>query len=401
MQVLFPVASVIVCSVIKVEWNNSSSGNTSSGNTSSGNTGADVNSSNEPASVSAMNRKLDGPIYPDTGHDRTSEYQDVIKDHYNTIRSQTTCEKDWKKVNKELLSNFTYSNLKELLNGVRRNERGAFKINIGFGSMLYDTVYKVYRYYYVSHNHYLFDRAYTISTNHDMTVFLNKILSLDLGEKYYFQRPSSGWVLAGLSNLEIKIMRICVVCLVCWYPTPISCKKTSRSIVCLTRSRISVIPFKASKSGRALWSWRSSTIRRSLRSYRSIFPITKHVDHAQYLLKYRGSSGMLDKYFAIQHVDDNNYEIGTKEVEIDENTDIIVDGVKYDDTTGLWALMVNDPPESSYTQKDLHMYKDLVYRTNVMDHHHNVVLGKVVTRRPKSGCIFFPSSRPLLRMIML
>ena len=86
---------------------------------------------------------------------------------------------------------------------------------------------------------------------------------------------------------------------------------------------------------------------------------------------------MLGKYFSIQHVGDNRYEMGTKAVEIDENSDIIVDGVKYDGTTGLWALvMMNDSPESSYTQNDLHMYKDLVYRTNVMSHLQNVVLGK-------------------------
>ena len=69
--------------------------------------------------------------------------------------------------------------------------------------------------------------------------------------------------------------------------------------------------------------------------------------------------------------------MGTKTVEIDENSDIIVDGVKYDGTTGLWALvMMNDPPVSRYTPNDLHMYEDLVYRTNVMNLPHNVVLGK-------------------------
>ena len=111
---------------------------------------------------------------------------------------------------------------------------------------------------------------------------------------------------------------------------------------------------------------------------------------------------MLDKYFAIQH-GDNKYEMGTKAIEIDENSDIIVDGVKYDGTTGLWALvMMNNPPESSYTQKDLHMYKDLVYQTNVMSHPYNVVLGKVVIRRPKSGYIFPPSiNYPPLRTIIL
>ena len=75
----------------------------------------------------------------------------------------------------------------------------------------------------------------------------------------------------------------------------------------------------------------------------------------QYLLEY-GGSRVLDKYFAIQRVGDNKYEMGTKAVAIDNNSDIIVDGVKYDGTTGLWALvMMNDPPESSYTTNDLRM----------------------------------------------
>ena len=74
----------------------------------------------------------------------------------------------------------------------------------------------------------------------------------------------------------------------------------------------------------------------------------------------------------------------TKTVEIDEISDIIVDGVKYDGTTGLWALvMINDPPESSYTQNDLRMYKDLVYRTSVIDHHRNVVIGKSRYKKTK------------------
>ena len=43
---------------------------------------------------------------------------------------------------------------------------------------------------------------------------------------------------------------------------------------------------------------------------------------------------MLDKYFAIQRVGDDKYEMGTKVVAIDENSDIIEDGVKYDCTYG-------------------------------------------------------------------
>ena len=120
-----------------------------------------------------------------------------------------------------------------LLEQVRRDEHDVFKINLGFGSVLYDTVNQVYRYYYVSTNHYLFDRAFTISTNTDMTDFFNRILSLDLGEKYYFQRPSSGWVLVGLPNVEIRLIRILGMVIGAGIQLPDHIKK-SRSIVSLT-----------------------------------------------------------------------------------------------------------------------------------------------------------------------
>ena len=65
--------------------------------------------------------------------------------------------------------------------------------------------------------------------------------------------------------------------------------------------------------------------------------------------------------------------------------------MKYDGTTGLWALvMMSYPPESSYTQNDLQMHIDLVYRTNVMDHPHNVVLRKRRYKKTKKWMHIFP-----------
>ena len=117
----------------------------------------------------------------------------------------------------------------------------------------------------------------------------------------------------------------------------------------------------------------------------------------QYLLKYGGSSRVLDKYFAIQRAGDNRYEMGTKTVEIDENSDIIVDGVKYDGSTGLRALiMMNDPPESRCTPNDLHMYEDLVYRKNVMSHPHNVILGKGLYKKTTKWMHIFPLFNALI-----
>ena len=121
--------------------------------------------------------------------------------------------------------------------GIRRAESNAFKINIVFGSMLFDMVNEVYRYFYVSSNHLLFDRAFTISTNRDMTDCFNKIVSLDLANTYYMQRPSSGWVLARLPNVEIQIMRMPGIRIGAGVQLPDHIKR-SKSIVGLTHDKM-------------------------------------------------------------------------------------------------------------------------------------------------------------------
>ena len=88
--------------------------------------------------------------------------------------------------------------------------------------------------------------------------------------------------------------------------------------------------------------------------------------------------------------------MGAKAINIDESSDIIVDGVKYDGTIGLWALiMINDPREESYTPNDLHMYKDLVYQTNVMRHPHKFVLGNRCNNKTKKRTRIFPLLKSL------
>ena len=123
---------------------------------------------------------LDTPILPDSGHPQTTAYQEAINDNYTKICNRTINTTTKKTINKQLTPNFTYGDLKRLLMEIRRGESSAFKINIGFVLMLFDTVNEVYRYFYVSSNNLLFNRAFTISTNNDMTDFFNKIVSLDL-----------------------------------------------------------------------------------------------------------------------------------------------------------------------------------------------------------------------------
>ena len=148
------------------------------------------------------------PVVRPSVPDSNGQEKKKIEEHREAIRTNTINKKRWKKVNKELSPTFTYGDLKEMLNDIMRKETGAFRINLGFASMLYHTIDKIYRYFYISSNQYLFDKAYTISNHKDMRDFFNKIMSLDIANQYYLNRPSSGWVVAGRPNLEINIMPI-------------------------------------------------------------------------------------------------------------------------------------------------------------------------------------------------
>ena len=65
----------------------------------------------------------------------------------------------------------------------------------------------------------------------------------------------------------------------------------------------------------------------------------------------------IDKYFSIERTGDNQYRIDDKKGILDKNSNIFVDGIKYEGTPGLWALiMMKTPPPKSYTRGDLLNY---------------------------------------------
>ena len=108
-------------------------------------------------------------------------------------------------MNKEITPAFTYDDLRNLINETAMGRGTAFKVNLGFGFMLYDIVNQEFKYYYVSGNTLLFDVAFLVSKRADINALVEHIIDLDLQANYYMNRPSSGWVLAGLPNVEIKI----------------------------------------------------------------------------------------------------------------------------------------------------------------------------------------------------
>ena len=107
-------------------------------------------------------------------------------------------------------------------------------------------------------------------------------------------------------------------------------------------------------------------------------------------------NNLLDKYFAIQRMDDGRYVMGDKEVMLDKESNIHVDGIKYKGTSGLWALiMLAKPKYAEYTVDDFSTYEDLVKQTNVMHHPQNVTAHSRPTSTWKWNHILTPIHHPI------
>ena len=85
----------------------------------------------------------------------------------------------------------------------------------------------------------------------------------------------------------------------------------------------------------------------------------------------------IDKYFGIFTRTDGKYQMGRSEVSVGKH-DIIVAGIRYPKTDGLWRLIMSKIP-SNFTDEDFILYRQLVEQTGVMSHP-NVVNN---TSRPK------------------
>ena len=161
-----------------------------------GGTGIDIGSN--------YNINLNVPIYPDTGHCSTVEYKHIIDENFESIQTHTTIKSNSKRFNRRLSPKFTYNDLKAMLQDIFSKQNSAFKVKIGFSTILYDTVNQVYQYFYVSTNHLSFGRTFTVATNQDFTTFLTK-LSLDIRNSCYLKHPNSRWIVASLPNIEVFV----------------------------------------------------------------------------------------------------------------------------------------------------------------------------------------------------
>ena len=155
-----------------------------------------------------QNKDLKRQINPATGYESYDGFKKLVEEKDYDIATKTTSSKFKTVYNFTIDSTYTYENLKDVLKEIYRNQQNVFKINLAFGFILYQTGTGEFKYYYVSNNNMLFDSAITITSMEDLDNFMKKVINLDLATNYYLKKPSSSWVLAGLTNEQIYVYRL-------------------------------------------------------------------------------------------------------------------------------------------------------------------------------------------------
>ena len=148
---------------------------------------------------------LNQRIYPPSGYEDEDGYQHLVERKQKEIDDRFKKTRNYRIINKAIDSSYTYRELNELLLDIYSTHRNSYKLNLGFGFVLYNTHTNEYKYHYVSANNMLFERAVQISKKEDLTNLMKHIISLDLPTNYYLKKPSSSWILAGLTNIELFV----------------------------------------------------------------------------------------------------------------------------------------------------------------------------------------------------
>ena len=118
----------------------------------------------EPEEDTEYKNILKQVIFPATGLEN-EEYEKIMVGNASTIKDSVKERTGiFTTINKELTPGFTFKDLRDIIVEAVGNHKLACKFNIGFGFILKHNISNEYRYYYVSTNHQLFERARTIST---------------------------------------------------------------------------------------------------------------------------------------------------------------------------------------------------------------------------------------------
>ena len=148
------------------------------------------------------------PIHSKTGYENDPKFQELLDEKRKYIDNfEKKFTNHWI-INQRTDPGYTYQDLDLLLTNIYSKQANSFKINIGFGFVLFNTQTGEYKYHYISSNNLLFEKAFSITNIQDVERLMKKICDLDLETNAYLSKPTSSWVLAGITNIEVWIFQM-------------------------------------------------------------------------------------------------------------------------------------------------------------------------------------------------
>ena len=108
--------------------------------------------------------------------------------------------------------NYPSNNLNEGYEEIRRHitdiyeqRDNAFKINLAFGLILYNTDTNLFRYFIPYHNSRQISHPWMISSRKSITLLMNHLKKLDILNQARKDRPSSAWKLSFITNINYYV----------------------------------------------------------------------------------------------------------------------------------------------------------------------------------------------------
>ena len=103
---------------------------------------------------------------------------DKIDNKFNEIQDLWKKYKHYQIINKQIDPSFTYREINDFLVDFYTNHANSFKINLGLGYVLYHTITNEYKYFYVSTNNLLLDKAVPIINRKDISDLMKHIVDI-------------------------------------------------------------------------------------------------------------------------------------------------------------------------------------------------------------------------------
>ena len=99
-------------------------------------------------------------------------------------------------------------NIRNIFNGIFREQRTAFKTNVAFGFILRNSQTDEIRYYYPSQNGYLFEDPVLVRNQEEIEELVERMAGTDWMEYLRQQKPNSQWQIAIVCCLAVYVYRI-------------------------------------------------------------------------------------------------------------------------------------------------------------------------------------------------